>query len=164
MVRNCLHQWQILPVSVINLGTNDLFFQKLPKCCSHPLHSCCLSPKGKLKIHLFTIDTFFINMEFKTGVWGKKHTPKGVKEFKQSNSIRNHLAVGGIGERVLDILEPGLFAWFLLWRRVYFVWWLLHGVWTVWSVSWSSTWGKKVHKTKSQQRTAERHRFYCISY
>lgn len=78
-----------------------------------PAAKFLLSSKGRLKIHVLTIATFLINMELKTQYdrsIRQKVSPKSSNEFKQINSVRNGLAVGEIGEMVLEVLEPGLFA------------------------------------------------------
>lgn len=67
-----------------------------------------------------------------------------------SGHVWKHSAVGGVGEWVLEVFEPGPFAWILLQRKVYSAWCLLRGVWTVWSVSLSSC----LEKANPQQTAA----------
>lgn len=161
MVRNCLHQQQVLPVSVINLETNDLFlkkWEKKPKFCSHPVHSCCIFPlpsKGRLKIHVFTIATLPINMEFKTQYYRnirQKYTPLKM-QMNWNKLMVSEIAWLWVGlekefwrflnlDSLLDFCVEG---GFILYGKCFMVFG------SVWSVSWSSPWGKKYPETKSRQ-------------
>lgn len=124
--------------------------RKKTKFCSHPVDSCCIFPlpsKGRLKIHVFTIATLPINMEFKTQYYRnirQKYTPLKM-QMNWNKLMVSEIAWLWVGQEKefwrflnLDSLLDFCFeGGFILYGKCFMVFG------SVWSVSWSSPWGKK---------------------